>query len=245
MGLKDLIKKAADTTTAIVQSEIAKKKEIQTRIEEQARMTRASFQISSGFNQVCATPQSTMFQRPDGTIYFNANYNDRYVLIEYNWSGPRFNIVSNSQSNTLGHETTNGKSGKMAFGAIVGTALMPGVGTAVGAAIGAGGKKKKVNKATTFTNITQKQIELITPATLKFKNVNTGQIASIVIGCNTVIDSQIKCFSMTQEKSVKEISSESTDVLNGIKALKELLDIGAITQEEYDERKNKLLDTMN
>lgn len=118
---------------------------------------------------------------------------------------------------------------------------MPGVGTAVGAAIGASGKKKKnINSQSNTSSIEQKQ-EILTPATLKFKNVNTGEFFSIVIACNTLIDSQIKGFQIQQQQSVHEMSANATDSLKAIKALKELLDMGAITQEEFEEKKSKLL----
>ncbi len=46
-----------------------------------------------------------------------------------------YETTINSTTNTIGQEVTKGKSGKMAAGAIIGTALMPGVGTVIGAAV--------------------------------------------------------------------------------------------------------------
>ena len=71
--------------------------------------------------------------------------------------------------------------------------------------------------------------------------METNDIVSIVIGCNSLIDSQIKGMQIVQEQSVNEISKDTTDALKGIKALKELLDMGAITQEEFDMKKKQLL----
>ncbi|MDD3404492.1 MAG: SHOCT domain-containing protein [Hespellia sp.] len=39
------------------------------------------------------------------------------------------------------------------------------------------------------------------------------------------------------------MSKDTVDALNGIKALKELLDIGAITQSEFDKKKEQLLNS--
>ncbi len=78
---------------------------------------------------------------------------------------------------------------------------------------------------------------------MKFRNTETRESVSIVIGCNTLIDSQIKGFQITQEQSIRDMSKDTVDALNGIKALKELLDIGAITQSEFDKKKEQLLNS--
>ena len=54
-------------------------------------------------------------------------------------------------------------------------------------------------------------------------------------------DAQIRCFNIQEERSVADASAEAAESLKGIKALKELLDMGAITQEEFDAKKNQLL----
>lgn len=240
MGFSDFIKNAADKTTEIVKSEMDKKTELKQLQAEQEKMIRASFQINSGFQQVNATQQATMFQRTDGTVYFNTNFHDSYIFIGYDWSGPRFDIASNSTTNTDGQEVTKGKGGKMLAGAAIGALAGP-VGMAVGAAIGAGGKKKKFKKEQSATNSVQRQIEVLTPATLRFRDSNSGALISLVIGCNSLIDSQLKGFQIQSEQSVNEVSKDATDALKGIKALKELLDMGAITQEEFDRKKEQLL----
>jgi ABC-type xylose transport system, permease component len=251
MGLGDLVRNATNKATEIVRSEIEKQvdtirnypekqAELKQLQAEQTKMQRLSLQISSGFHLVHANSTSTMFQRSDGTIFFNNNYNDKFLFIEYSWNGPMYETTLNSTTNTSGQEITNGKSGKIAAGAVIGS-VAGSVGTAVGAAVGAGGKKKKNTTSHSNTNSIQRQMELFTPATLKFKDLETDTIVSIVIGCNTLIDSQIKCFQLHQEQSVQEISKDTTDALKGIKALKELLDMGAITQEEFDMKKQQLL----
>lgn len=63
----------------------------------------------------------------------------------------------------------------------------------------------------------------------------------MTVVCNTGIDSQLRCFNIQEEKSIADVSMDASESLKGIKALKELLDIGAITQEEFDAKKNQLL----
>lgn len=241
MGFGDLFKNATNKATDLVKDEFDKQLKIRHFQAEQANMQKVTVQIHSGFQLVHAPSTSTMFQRQDGTVYFGNNYKDKFLFIDYNWGGPRFETITSSTTNTSSQEVTKGKSGKMAAGAIIGSAVLPGIGTAVGAAIGAGGKKKKHTNSQSSTNSVQQQNEVLTPATLKFKNIDTNDIFSIVIGCNTLIDSQIKGFRLSKEQSVHDISKDTTDALKGIKALKELLDMGAITQEEFEQKKQNLL----
>lgn len=177
------------------------------------------------------------------TVFFNTNQQDRFLLIDYSWSGPQFETLTESTSSTHGEDITKGKSGRMAAGAVIGTVFMPVVGTAVGAAIGAGGKKKKITDSQSDSRKVQRKTEVLTPATLKFKNLDNDQIVSIVIGCNTLIDSQIKCFQIQREQSAQEVPINATEALKEIKALKELLDMGAITQEEFNHKKQQLLNS--
>lgn len=251
MGFGDLIRNVTNKAAETVKSEIEKQvdsirtyperqAELRQNMEEQKKMQRVMFQINSGFQQVNASANTTMFQRQDGTVYFNTNFNDRFLFIDYIWNGPQYEIITDSTTNTTGQEVTKGKGGKVAAWAIIGSAFGP-AGTLVGAAVGASGKKKKNKSSQSNTNSIQRKTEILTPATLKFRNMETNDIVSIVIGCNSLIDSQIKGMQIIREQSVNEISKDTTDALKGIKALKELLDMGAITQEEFDSKKQQLL----
>lgn len=175
------------------------------------------------------------------TVFFNTNLQDRFVSIDYSWSGPQFETLTESTSTTHGEDITKGKSGRMTAGAVIGTVLIPGLGTVVGTAIGAGGKKKEFTDSQSDSRKVQRKTEVLTPATLKFRNMDNDRIISIVIGCNTLIDSQIKCLQIQREQSTLEISQDTTEISKGIKSLKELLDMGAITQEEFDLKKQQLL----
>ena len=63
----------------------------------------------------------------------------------------------------------------------------------------------------------------------------------MTIVCNTAIDAKLRCFNVQKEKDVSDVSTSAEESLRGIKALKELLDIGAITQEEFDAKKSQML----
>lgn len=236
MGIGDLVRNATNKATEIVKSEVekqvdsirnypARQAEIKAHLAEQSKMQKVMLQINSGFQQINATSTSTMFQRQDGTVYFNTNFNDRFLFIDYSWSGPMYETMTNSTTNSSGQEVSK----------------RYGVGIVAGSVAGATGKGKKNKRYQSNTSSIQRQTEILTPATLKFKNMDTNTIVSIVIGCNTLIDSQIKGMQIIKEQSVREASDDATDALKGIKALKELLDMGAITQDEFEQKKKQLL----
>jgi len=159
------------------------------------------------------------------------------------------NANTNTNQNYTAKVVKNGKSGRMAAGALVGTMILPGIGTAVGAAIGAGGKSKQNTTGNThvntYTNSNSQQIsknvEQNTTAIIRLKRLTDNTIHSLTIVCNTEIDAHLRCFNIKKEKSIADASTEAAESLKGIKALKELLDMGAITQDEFDIKKNQLL----
>ena len=241
MDFKGLVKSAVNKTTELAKSEYEKTQNKKMLLAEQRTQTHANFMITNGYNSVHGTPNVGMYQRADGSVYFNQNGNDSFTLLEYIWNGPRYQTVTNTVSNTSGTKTTKGKSGKMATGAVIGTLLLPGVGTAVGAAIGASGKRKQNLNTATVSSEASQSVEELTPATIRLKNNNTGEYVSIVIACNTIVDSQIKGFRFFPETTTPSISANTADALGEIKSLKELLDMGALTQEEFDHKKKQLL----
>ncbi|MFT4107702.1 MAG: SHOCT domain-containing protein [Lacrimispora sp.] len=204
-----------------------------------------SLNIIFGFKEANIPQLSTLRQKLDGTTYFNYSDSIAYKIVGYDWGGPKYESVmtANTQGVASSETTKKGKSGKMAAGALIGTALFPGVGTIVGAAIGAGGKNKAKTESAQQSSTQQvhKQIEKPSNAIIKLQRISDNVIFSFTIACNSTIDSQIRCFVMEKEVSVSSASKEMTDALKGIKALKELLDMGAITQEDFDNKKKQLL----
>ena len=237
----ELAKVEAERQAELAKAEAERQAELEQIRAYQEKWQNVPFQIDSGYQLVNASPASVMFQREDMTVFFNTNLQDRFVSIDYSWSGPQFETLTESTSTTHGEDVTKGKSGRMTAGAVIGTVLMPGLGTVVGTAIGAGGKKKEFTDSQSDSRKVQRKTEVLTPATLKFRNMDNNRIISIVIGCNTLIDSQIKCLQIQREQSTLEISQDTTEISKGINSLKELLDMGAITQEEFDLKKQQLL----
>lgn len=202
--------------------------------------------IVNGFRELGLRNVAELRQRSDGLFYFNTTSFRPYELIEYTWNGPMYNSVTQTNSSTNNQSNTKkkGKSGKMAAGALIGTLLCPGLGTVVGAAIGGGGKTKTKTTGTSNSNATQTQtqVEAYTPALLRFRNPSTGQVFAITVNWNSQKDMELRSFNIPDlTKTVADASAEIQDSLQGIKALKELLDMGAITQSEFNEKKKKLL----
>lgn len=248
MEFKELIKTATDKTTALVKNEIEKSNELRQTKMEVSKLTSVELSLNNNCSAaIHASGSVTMYQNPDGTVFFNYNRNDSFSIIDYDWSGPKYNTITQGSTVTNTTEKTKGKSGKMAAGAIIGTFLMPGVGTAVGAAVGGSGKKKKDSQSVSNTNSVTSQEEVPTIATLKLRDNHTGEIIGITFPCDTLIDSKIKCFAIQKEEDapkkaiVEHISTKTLDPYEEVKKAKELLDMGIITQEEFDKKKADIL----
>lgn len=219
MGIMDSIKKGVECT---------KDKSIQ-------------LNITFGYKDIGIGSVSTMRQKEDGSVYFNFSDSVLYDIVSYSWNGPEYEEVIKSDTQTSTTKKKKGKAGKMTAGALVGTMLFPGVGTAVGAAIGAGGKGKENISGQENTTQTVSKVEKDTTAIIVLRNKDTQRTVSLTIKCNTDINSKLSCFDVPMQNEVKYKSSDAIAALNGIKALKELLDMGAITQEEFDAKKKELL----
>lgn len=240
MFFSNLIQKATDKAAERAEIERKRRQAQISYMQEYQKQMHCQLSLTSGGNFISCPPGLCMMsQRQDGSVYFGTNTNRNYRLISYNWSGPLFDTTT--LSNTNGQEITNGKAGKIGVGAVVGTMIAPGVGTAVGAAMGAGSKGKKSHSASTITNV--KQIENKTPATLKMRCIETGEIFGISFQCNSEIDVKLKLFQFDGEEKTSDSVAfiDSIDSLDKIKKLKELLDIGAITAEEFEQKKQQLL----
>lgn len=203
--------------------------------------------ITFGNQTIGIGPQSVIRQKIDGTTYFNYNDNITYKIIGYEWGGPIYQqqVTTNTTGRNSSKTVKKGKTGRMTVGAVVGQILIPvpGVGAAVGAAVGAGGKSKSKTEGAVSSNSKQisKQIEQNSKANLKLQNNVDGSIHSITVVCNSDIDAKLRCLQISEIKTVGEVSKDTSDALKGIKALKELLDMGAITEEEFDIKKSQLL----
>lgn len=219
-----------------------------------AVVNKSILQIKNGREKIGVgfTGLGEMKQNEDGLIFFNKKNPVYYELLEYVFDGPVYNIIVDSKqtgkSVTNGKNKSNkkGKSGKVVGGAILGTMLLPGIGTAVGAYAGGKGKDKKKGKDQSITKDnsqsieTQRQVEIPSTATLKFKNVQSLEEFSIQIVCDSSKNAQLINFKITEVDSPTLIDS-SKSIVEQLKEYKELLDMEIISQEEFDKKKVELL----
>ena len=187
----------------------------------------------------------SIHQRIDGTVYFNSDTSNIYTISAYEWNGPEYNTVTNASTSEVGKSTTKkqGKALKIGAGALLGSLVAPGVGTLVGAAMGAGSKGKEKTKGHKTANLqqTEKNVEKSTIAFFSLVNVDTKKTYKISFKCDSKLDATLRCFDITTPDTKESIVMDTQKSLEGIKALKELLDMGAITQEEFESKKQILL----
>lgn len=185
-------------------------------------------------------------QMPDERVFINNSKSIFYHLVDYDWNGSIFDTVTTmTGSETSSSDTVKkGKALKIGLGAAVGTMLFPGAGTLAGVAMGAGskGKSKTTGQKNISSNQVETSVEKDTFATISLKSLEDGRIYKISFKCNMEIDSKIRCFNFIEEKEEERINvSDKVQGLDGLLKLKELLDIGILTQEEFDKKKQELL----
>ena len=206
----------------------------------------ASLTPISGYKELGLSSLAlSIHQRVDGSVYFNSDTSKLYTISSYEWNGPEYDVVTNTSANVTGKNTTKkqGKALKIGAGALLGNLVAPGVGTLVGAAIGAGSKGKEKTKGHKTTNSQQieKKVENSTIAFLTLINIDTRKVYKISFKCDTKLDAALRCFDIVIPDSKESIVIDTQKSLEDIKVLKELLDMGAITQDEFDTKKKQLL----
>lgn len=188
----------------------------------------------------------TMYQQVnDNLVYFDKNDSILFEFIDYTWSGPQYKTVLKTDTKEE-HKGKTKRKGRL-LGAAVGSVIAPGVGTVIGAMAGTGNKKHQ--GTTDSHSITyEEHIELDTPANMRIRNINNDEIITIDFNCNTSINNTLKQF--VQTKSIESSTPslpidveivEKKDPYEEIKKLKELLDMGIISQEEFDQKKKQIL----
>lgn len=161
-----------------------------------------------GYKEIgCKLPNIIIKQKPNGDVYFNNNTSVFYDLVGYEWRGPDFDIVINSESSEdftqNKHSKKNGKALKIGAGAVLGSLVAPGVGTVIGAAMGAGSKTKikerTTGKALANSSSITSNVEKFTNALIIFRSQDNGKEYKLSFKCNQDIDVQIRCFDFIQE----------------------------------------------
>lgn len=137
-----------------------------------------------------------------------------------------------------GNSITKGGLGRAAVGGV----LLGGVGAVVGGVTG--GKKSKSTCTTLKIKITLKDMSNPT----EYINLITTETKKDGFMYKTIAPQAQECLSLLQLMCASELSELPDDAdapfisaADEIKKFKELLDLGAITQEEYDQKKMQLL----
>ena len=190
-----------------------------------------------------------------GVVYFQPDKETLYEVVEVAWDGPCYQqrMVTDTTSSS---KTKGGRRGRVA-GALIGSLLLPGVGTVVGAAIGTGSKAK--TKGVSRSETYQEAVEVPAPCHILLEKLSTGE--EIVITTDVMSDRAPRLLDLVEgyEVQAEDVAPEPTGLpveavpspeqrsapaispYEELKQLKELLDLGILTQEEFDERKASLL----
>ena len=193
-----------------------------------------------------------------GIVWFSSARNQEYEVLDYQWNGPRYQDVM-IQDNLSTTKTKSKRKGRVA-GALIGTVLLPGVGTVIGAAVGTGRKEDTDTRGQTVSHIETQEIPVA--ATMKLRDISSDELIHISFRCTSemdarirnniasnlelidtyVIDEPVKFIDVKAEKpeTAKE-TKDTRDVLSQIRELKQLLDEGAISKEEFELLKKKIL----
>lgn len=213
-------------------------------LDEKSKTLSVTINAVFGYNELGLSPFIKINQNPNGNIYFNKNAASYYSIIDYTWNGAKYDTITTGTTKTNSNSNTvkRGKALKIGTGAVLGSFINPITGVLVGAAMGAGSKGKNHTKGESISTSTQqsKDIEKDTLATLSFRSLDSGKIYKLSFKCNTELDSKIKCLNIAQNKEA--VVNDISQSLEGLKALKELVDMGVITPEEFNRKKAQLLE---
>ncbi|UDM74947.1 SHOCT domain-containing protein [Vagococcus fluvialis] len=211
-------------------------------------INKLNIQVKSGREKVGVnfTNLGTMFQDSNNKVFFNKNNPIYFDFLGYEFNGPVYHDVTEADRNRKEKTKSKGKSkekGKFGMGGIA-------LGVATGGlsmAVGVGRKKtkgsNKNNSKTTeneVSNSISKQVEVPSTAILNFKDSNNMKF-SIMIVCDSVLELNLRNFVALEEITEKELVDSSKTVVEQLKEFKELVDLGIITQEEFDKKKYELL----
>lgn len=187
----------------------------------------------------------TLHQTSNGEVYLNDDKRIFYSIIDYVWTGPEFRTIrsrtdigkSSFKTNANTTEVKKGKAGAVgAFVSPIGVSAARFSQTGNTASTSSGFGDTLSNSSEVSASI-----ENETNATITLKRIDDKKTFQIAFRCNRDIDARIRCFDFERQENKTEAVFDAKNSLDGIKALKELLDIGAITQEEFDKKKSLIL----
>lgn len=169
---------------------------------------------------------STLFQQYDGKLYFDNDTKQLFSLINYFWEGPVYKDISETVT------TDRGNSGL--GGAVLGGIVGGNTGAIVGAIAG------KSNDSTSKT-IHHKDVEQPALAKMTLKDLKTKKEMTIEFLATTSENSIIKKMMGDYADNLAPRELNLDDISIKLTKLKQLLDEGILTQEEFDVKKKQLL----
>lgn len=163
----------------------------------------------------------------------------KFSIESVQWNGE--NIVSRTISTTETLSSGKNKKTGRLLGAAIGSVIAPGVGTIIGAMHGTG--NEKVNQNSASSTITyEKEREEASDILIEAKDINSGSVTLL----------EYKCYANDAKLILGIIGDDESHDIDKIdvhknpyeelKKVKELLDMGIITQEEFELKKKQLLE---
>lgn len=197
--------------------------------------------------------KAVMVHTGKGIVYFQPDKQTLYEVVEIAWDGPHYQLREVTDSSHKS-KTREGRKGRLT-GAFVGTLLAPGIGTVMGAAMGTGKKSKTAGTAHSETYA--ERVEVPAPCRIILERLDTR--AEVLITTNITSEKAPDLLALValEEQAAQELPAESgqeqsdqgqsastggsVDIYEELKKAKELLDLGILTQQEFDARKAALL----
>ena len=199
--------------------------------------------------------RATMVHAGDGFVYFRPDEETIYEVMEVSWDGPAY------ESHTVTYEDDSVETGPAVgtlAGAAIGTAILPGLGTLIGAAIGSEQDDEAQRRARTKTREEYEEVpatcriylervydrkEILITTRVKEDKADE-LLALVVIGPDDVpvpVADPVVVPVAVPVAVPDAVPVGVTDPYEELKKLKELLDLGIITQEEFERKKASLL----
>lgn len=218
-------------------------KAVADKLTTQAKERHVQLTITAGKQNLNMGPFATtvvMRENEDGKIYFD-RVNGFFEIVDYSWEGAKYKnyTTAGAQTEYSGKAQAKHKGGL--GGAVVGTLLCPGIGTAIGYAMTRKTVASQKGNVNTNVVVQDHSIEASSQAKLTLKNIETGDSFAISFPCNTTLDAEISNFPMQRRAATAKEMEQQKSSIKLLKEYKQLLDENVISQEEFEAKKRELL----